>query len=176
MSVASKSCGASDNPCSSLSSVAEYLLAECHDAVLACFALAPCPDAIVAYVTTGDGDGIADSLTVAVREIAPEGAVGGGLAWKVTFLVRLRESGWPVVTTDGSSVILPPVDEQVAATRNLLAHGEALIRRLSTLSRERRLTPRGSRVVGDSIGRLTPLQPSGGVAGWEIPITVKLGG
>ena len=165
--------------CSVLWQIADYLLCKTYEAVGSCFAGACCDGQISAYVTTGQGDdGIVDQLTVSLLQIDPSvltASIGPGL-YRATFLVRLHESGWPTARVDGDTVIPPAPEEQARAIQQLMAHGEAMHRRLTHLRASGQILPPGMNPprLNSAIGQLAPVFPQGGVAGWTILVTIDL--
>lgn len=165
-----------DPCCTTLGAFADHLRCEALDAIMACFEPGSC-EPFTSYVSMGAGDdGIADSLIVSVNTMLPSAnttSVGFSL-WNMTFDVRLRESGYPMVQTEGSQIVLPDPQLQHQATMQLMAHGEAIHRRLSALKTKRQLAPTGYQCLQGTIGSLLPLTPQGGVAGWSILVTVQM--
>lgn len=170
-------CDQPDACCVSLYDIAAHLLAETYDAVLNCYpTVEDCPP-LAAYVTMGTGDdGITDAVTVAMMTIAgsPNTRAGGLGLWRSTFIVMLRESGWPTVRVNGDEILMPAPDLQVRAAQHVFSMGEAIHRRLAALQTSRGLTPAGVPCAMASIGVMSPLNPQGGVVGWQIPVTVDL--
>lgn len=176
MAIPSSPCEGSGQTCTSLYDIANHLLTEVFDALLAT-AEPSCCGEIAAYVTVGQGDdGAQDALTVSIVSItsSPNTRPGGLGLFRGSFDVRLRESGWPTVEVAGEEILLPEPTRQATAAAYLLSRGEAIHRRLSALMTSRGLVPAGVRCSNASIGTLSPLYPQGGVAGWVIPVTVDL--
>ena len=176
MAIPSSPCEGSAQACTSLYDIADHLLTEVFDALLAT-AEASCCGEIAAYVTVGQGDdGAQDALTVSITSItsSPNTRPGGLGLYRASFDVRLRESGWPTVEVAGEEILLPEPTRQATAAAYLLSRGEAIHRRLSALMTSRGLVPEGVRCSNASIGTLSPLYPQGGVAGWAIPVVVDL--
>lgn len=162
--------------CTDLADIAAHLLSEVYDALLEC-RTPECNEEVVAYVTMGNGDdGIVDSLTVAVLSASPSGANRPGTfgLHRAEFDVRLRESGWPTASVEGSVITMPDPAVQASAARYMLSRGEAMHRKLAAMTTSRGLVPAGIRCSNGTLGRLTPLNPQGGVAGWSISVTVDL--
>lgn len=162
--------------CSELWRISDHLLCKVFEAVNTCF-IPGCDPQLVAFVTTGQGDdGIKDKLTVSLLQIDPSTlttAVGPGL-YRATWIVRLHESGWPIVRTSGDTITPPPPEEQEMAIQQLMAHGEAMHRRLAHMRANKMMTPSGMRCLNSMLGQMTPVFPSGGVAGWEIQVTIDV--
>lgn len=162
--------------CSALWLISNHLLCSVFEAVGSCF-IPGCDTGVAAFVTTGQGDdGVIDKLTVSLLQIDPSvltTSVGPGL-YRATWIVRLHESGWPVAGVDGDRIIPPPPAEQERAVQQLLAHGEAIHRRLAHLRASKQMTPSGMNCLNSLVGQLTPVFPAGGVAGWEIQVTIDL--
>jgi hypothetical protein len=161
--------------CTSIADIAEFLLAEAYDAVSRC--LPDDCDPLQAYLTVGSGDdGIVDAVTVSYNDINRLGSTKGTVAMhRVTFDVRLRESGWPVVKVEGSVIEMPDPVRQNELARHVFAHSEAMYRRLAFLVRNglaRCGTAVGCRNA--EIGRLNPLSPQAGVVGCSVSITVDV--
>lgn len=172
------SCDPAELCCTSLSDIAEHLLAETWKALVECDPLlATCP--IAKYVTLGNGnDGLQDALTVAYLTAGPvrvdprTRALG---AYEAGFEVRLRESGWPMASFDSGGQAYPPDwEEQANKARQALAHGEKMYRHLIWLNNAKNLTPPGSRCSNVRLGQLTPLPPLGGVVGFTVQIAMDV--
>lgn len=174
--IPSAPCGLTPEPCCvSLSDIANHLLSETFDALGQCGEDA-C-EGILAYVTMGNGDdGVVDSLTVAfISTTASANTRAGQLGlYRATFDVRLRESGWPTAVVEGKQIALPDPAVQAVAARYMLSRGEAIHRRLASLSTSRGLVPAGVRCSNGSVGALSPLAPQGGVVGWTMQVTIDL--
>lgn len=163
-----------DQACNTLNQIAQHLLERTYAALSTCFS-GGCEGEIVAYVTSGQGDdGIMDALTVALLQIDPSPLTGptGSSLWRATFMVLLRESGWPIVRVSEGVPTPPPPEEQAQAIQQLFAHGEAIHRQLSFLKSRNQLSPTPCRQA--TIGSLLAVFPQGGVAGWSIPVTIDL--
>lgn len=162
--------------CNDLHRIAQHLLEKSYEALSSCF-LNGCDGQVVAYVTSGQGDdGVMDQLTVSMLSINPSlltTAVGPGL-YRALFEVRLHESGWPTARNEGGVIIPPQPEEQANAIGQLMAHGEALHRRLAYLKATKTITPAGMFCLQCTIGEMTPVFPQGGVAGWVVLITLDL--
>lgn len=167
--------------CVELFGVAHHVLTSVYDELLGCFEPSVTPP-LTAYVTMGSGDdGLWDALTVSVVNVRPStgssvgGIQRGPLLLRGSFEVRLRESGWPTVRVDGTTVILPSSEAQHQAARQSFAHGEAMYRKLLRMRSDGSFLPgdipalRGANV---EVGQLNPLTPLGGVVGWIAPFTV----
>lgn len=168
---------ADDTCCVWLYRIADHLLTETFNALLACYHDSSCKDQIAAYVTMGAADdGVNDALTVAIRDIIPSTRNGPGTIalFQANFEVRLRESGWPTIAEGPNDTILFPSSEQFAhAAAWTFARGEAMHAKLSSMMSKRQLTPSGFPCMNASIGTMVPLRPSGGVVGWTIPVAVN---
>lgn len=165
--------------CDSLFAFADNLRTNAMDALSQCFVDGRCGALFSSYVSMGFGDdGVADSLIVAVNQMNPSpGTQPVGLSlWQMTFDVRLRESGYPVVQSDGGgrTVAMPDPGLQHQATRQLMAHGEAIHKRLSNMKALGQLAPQGYVCAQGTIGQMLPLIPQGGVAGWTILVTINM--
>jgi hypothetical protein len=169
-------CATAEPCCDALYDTATHLLTETYDALMVCYPQ-DCCSPLVAYVTMGNGnDGVVDSLTVTFGQIAssPNTRPGNFGLYRATFFVRLAESGWPVARVDGETIIAPPPAEQAQAARHVYAMGEAMHRKLTYLQGVRRLVPDGVRCSNASVGIMQPVGPSGGVAGWSVPVVVDM--
>ena len=168
-------CEPADVCCVSVYDIAAYLLSETFDAITECYPK-EC-DPLAAYVTmSGTDDGIKDALTVAIVSIvgSPNTRPGGFGLWRATFNVALRESGWPTARIDGETIVLPQPVEQATAAQHVYSMGEALHRRLAFLMSNHRLVPSETACTAATLGSMVPLNPQGGVAGWQIPVIVDL--
>lgn len=175
--IPSSTCAADTPCCLELHSIANHLLVETYDAVMACYPGVECCPPLSAYVTLGEGDdGIVDSLTVSIRSIASSVNTRPGQLglWRATFAIRLSESGWPTARREGTAILMPEPEAQAVAIRHVLSMGEAIHKRLSNLQTRRGLVPDGIRCSNASLGGMTPVGPRGGVAGWLVPVTVDL--
>lgn len=170
-------CEPLDACCVSLYEIANHLLAEAYDAVLTCYPTEGDCEPLAAYVTMGSGDdGIKDALTVTSGSIdaSPNTRPGVFGLWRATFIVMLRESGWPTAHVDGDAIVLPAPTEQARAAQHVYSMGEALHRRLALLMMNRQLVPDTVSCSNGAIGSMVPLNPQGGVVGWQIPVIVDL--
>lgn len=168
--------------CVEMFGVAHNVLVAVYDDLRNCYPQST-TDPLVAYVTMGAGDdGVLDSLTVAVTGVRPStgssvnGTQRGPLLIRGSFDVRLRESGWPMVRVDGSTVTLPDPVKQNEAARQSFAHGERMYRKLLRMRALGEFagdisTLRGAHV---EVGQLSPLNPLGGSVGWLVPFTIDL--
>lgn len=163
-----------DACCRSYFDIADRLLAQGMDALREC-QTCDC-DGLTAYVTIGSGDdAIVDALTVALDGVAlaPSVRSGGAQVTRVSFVVRLRETGWPVAVSDGERIIPPDPNAQHAAALHLYAHCEALWRRLTHLQASRALLPDGVRGQC-SVAPMAMLNPTAGVVGCAITVTADI--
>jgi hypothetical protein len=162
--------------CLSLSDIATHLLTEMYDAITECYP-STCAQPLAAYITFGNGDdGIVDSLVVAAGQVTStsEARAGQMNLWRATFTIRLSESGWPTARIEGEEIVLPTPQEQQIAARHVFSMGEAMHRRLSHLMFHRALVPSTVRCSNATVGTMVPVPPSGGVVGWQVPVTVDL--
>lgn len=169
----------SEARCVSLYDIAAHLVTHSYEAIMEVYPSADCCEALSAYVTMGRGDdGVVDSVIVALADVRMDAASVPGVFATHTaqFNVILRESGWPTIYLDADGAIaLPAPAEQNAAARHSYSHAEAMYRRLAYLQNTRSLTPDGMPCTRQTIGVLTPLNPSGGVVGWQVPVFIQLG-
>lgn len=137
---------------------------------------AKCCETPIAYLSQGEGDdGIVDALTVVLKTITPEpGQAGQMFRNRAVFDVRLREAGWPMVSTDNTSIDMPDPKVQHALAGHAWAHAEAVYRRLVYLAQQRELQPRGMRVMDGVVGTMRMLSPQGGVVGMVVPVTITM--
>lgn len=161
--------------CQTSAAVGAHLLAHAFEAITQCFDDGCCT--IAAYQTLGRGDdGQVDAVTVTYlgqSPIADARARGRGpQAQRLSFDVRLRESGWPMVREEGGVIVLPDPLEQNRLAGVVQGHIEAMYRHLLRLARHRQLTPAGVRCFGGSVSPLTPLTPLAGVVGGFVTVTV----
>lgn len=70
---------------------------------------------------------------------------------------------------------LPPVAEITAAAGRLQAGAMTLWRGIARARRDGTLAPALDSCDGAQLSRLVPLGPSGGYAGWELPVRLDLG-
>lgn len=162
--------------CGDLFAFADYLRCQAAGA-LDQFFEGGCDSQITSYVSMGPGDdGIPDTLTVSTDTMLP--SVGtqsvGFSAWNMTFEIRLRESGYPMLQRSGDVLEMPNPELQHKATAQLFAHGEAIHKRISALKEKRQLAPEGFRCLSGTVGALNPLPPLGGVAGWVLQVTIQM--
>lgn len=174
----SDDCIPGEQCCDTLFRVSDYLLNESYQALLACYS-GPCEiSSIARYVTLGRGDdAVPDALTVAfTTSIVPAKSDQRLSLWRATFELRLRQSGWPMAHTDstGQVVFGPEWQSQTAKARQAYGHGEKMYRHLIWLNNSRQLPPPSFNCSNAQIGALTPMNPSGGVVGWLVPITMDV--
>lgn len=163
--------------CVNLYDIANHILAEVYDAIQECYPPEGCCDPLAAYVTLGSGDdGIPDALTVSVDSInGSANTIPGGFGlWRANFNVLLRESGWPTAYAEGDTIVRPHPSDQARAAQHVFSMGEAIHRRLAKMQSSRAMVPIGIRCSNASIGSMTPLNPQGGVAGWQVSVGVDL--
>lgn len=175
--IPSTPCSTSDPCCFSLHDIATHLLTHTYDALIECYPPPDCCTPLRAYVTLGNGDdGIVDAVCVMAGGIIGTANQQPGMMnlWRSTFTVRLLESGWPTARVDGDTIVLPSVEEQQAAAVHVYAMGEAMHRRLSYLASKRSLTPSNVRCSNATLGPFLPIPPQGGVAGWQVTVSVDL--
>ncbi len=171
--------------CTTLFDVANYILNTVYDGLISCIA----PDCaggtptLHKYVTMGNGDdAIVDSLTVAFQGSIVTGksidGAGNTLpvnAWKGAFEVRLRESGWPVVSTAGDQITPPDPAMQHAMARHALGHGEKMFRLLRNMVNTKKLTPSTyAQPTVATLDGLRTLNPLGGVIGFVATVNLEL--
>lgn len=163
--------------CSTLDEIANHLLCKAYEALNSCFVGGSCEGEVAAYVTSGQGDdGVTDKLTVAVLQMTPSVLTvetGPGM-YRALFEVRLHESGWPTVRNENGTIIPPPPEEQALASSQLLAHGEAIHRRLTHLRATKKIAPPTLPMLNSLVGDMVPVFPQGGVAGWTVNVTIQL--
>lgn len=168
--------------CTTIYDISNFILNTVYDALLDCMPLGCNGETmkLLHYVTMGQGDdGIADSLTVsflgAVASSKSSDNTGHSLPVGVSrgsFDVRLRESGWPIVRTEGGIIDAPDPKMQHAIARHAYAHGEKMYRVLRGMVQSRRLTPTAlPKPSFGSIGDLRALSPQGGVVGFAATVT-----
>lgn len=166
--------------CSDLISIAEHLRDELVEALNACID-DEC-NLIVGYATMGQGDdGVVNALTVEFDGAEPTAGSASGntqlpiVIARSTFTVRLRESGWPTVTQEGSAAVPPQPSRQHVAAYHAFAHGELMYRTLLSMKASRSIVPSTVRgCLNVVIGPLQPLRPSGGVVGFTARVSVDL--
>lgn len=172
--------------CTNLFDYADHILDQALAAYNEC-RTEECP-AIVAYVTLGRGDdGIVDALTVAFTGVVPKPVQANGTVWvnEATFVLRLRETGWPVVSDEGGVITFPDPVVQNNLARHVYGRLERILRRMVWLARpgfgsvataERgRMAPDGVPYLKASVSGISPLDPQGGVIGGFMTITITFG-
>lgn len=159
-----------------MSDIATHLLTEMYDAITECYPTT-CSQPLAAYITFGNGDdGIVDSLTVSAGTVqaTPNQRAGQFNLYRVTYTIRLLESGWPTAHVDGDVIVMPSPDAQAIASKHVFSMGEAMHRRLSSLVTQRALVPSSVRCSNATVGTMQPIPPSGGTVGWQVPVVVDL--
>lgn len=159
--------------CTGAYDFANTLLAHCSEALWGC--QDNVCDRTPTYVTIGLGDdGNPDALTVAVRDWTVQPSTPGRnlVVLRTTFEVRLKVSGWPVVSDEGGVITFPAATDQNRLA--LFAYGwlEAIYRRAGWFVGQRGQLPQ--KVGAVSIGNLTPLSPQGGVVGGFFTVQADL--
>lgn len=163
--------------CVSWVTIAQNLLDIAGAALAECFPQDDCAG-IAQYITMGTAnDGVGDALTVdftgAVRTFDSNKIIA---RTRLTFAVRLRESGWPMAQAENGVIVAPDIATQRVATRHALSHAEKLWASISVASRNGAVVD-GTGIPGCpavTLGLMTPLTPSGGVVGFVLPVTVDL--
>jgi hypothetical protein len=156
--------------------IAYHLLTEVYDALTECYP-SDCVTPLRAYVTFGDNDdGVVDALTVSAGSItsSANSRPGGYGLYRMTYNIKLIESGWPTARIEGETIIPPPPEESAAAAKHVFAMGEAMHRRLAYLTTHKALTPPSVRCSNAAAGTMAPIPPSGGTIGWRVPVLVDL--
>jgi hypothetical protein len=152
---------------------ADALLTQCREALAGC--QTDVCDPTPAYVTFGAGDdGNPDALTVAVRgwSVIPQPPGRNIVVLRTTFEVRLKVSGWPMVSDEGGVITFPTPDDQ--HRQAFFAYGwlEAIYRRAGWFVGQRGQLP--VKVAAVSIGDTTPLPPQAGVVGGVFVVTADI--
>lgn len=174
--------------CNGIFDIAQYVLNRVYDGLVGCLPKG-CdgqPMQLLPYVTMGQGDdGVADSLTVAFLGAIPSpnsldqnGRLKGPSLFRGDFDVRLRESGWPLIRTDGGQLNAPDPALQQAIARHAYAHGEQMFRVLRSLA-ARVATPGGwlanyPNPAFATASQLRTINPQGGIVGFSSVLTVDL--
>lgn len=169
-------CDPTDIDCASLYQLGDWYLANALDSLKVVRGDAGgCCDELIGYLTLGDGDdGITDAVTVAFRTITPSADQRGTIANVARFDVRLRESGWPMVNTDGGTVNMPDPVRQNALAGFVWAELEVMHRRFQQLQARHQLQPVGFRVVHGVLSPFRALNPSGGVVGGVVSLDITM--
>lgn len=166
--------------CTGLWDHAELLRVTAFDAVEACVPPDGCvyPD-LASWVSHGFNteDPVADFLVVSLVGFGPApqsrdpyGALQVPALWRARFRVRLLETGWPMVGDNGEDIWVPDPEQIMQSSVHLYSHGEAMYRALADKVARKQIDDCGCKFHG--IEDLTPLDPSGGAAGWETHVTV----
>lgn len=142
-----------------------------------CIPPGDCFGGLVGYVTIGGfpQDPLCDSLIVTATNIASSSGVAGKLRsiaqHRVSFLIQLHESGFPMIGVAGDDIFVPPPDLVHAVSKHAYAHGERMYRSaLEALAGPNPID--GCGFV--SIDSFTPIDPSGGCVGWQLRVTVNV--
>ena len=175
---------AEDVCCTTLFDMAEFILFSVRDALADCMPNADCGcEPLDSYVTLSGDDGITNALTVEIQSVGPSPITATGSSGvqrplglqRVTFVVRLRESGWPMAYVDDNVIVAPDPTAQHFASRHAYAHGERMYRQLLfMLSTSTGFAPDGVIYTRASLSPLTALLPTAGVAGFFTSVTVDL--
>lgn len=180
MALPHEGCAPGDVCCDSLFAIAENILEIAHTAVVGC-SVTDCElPGLAGYVSMGTqiNDPLADYLVVSVGQVFPAPANNStGVMhlplYRVSFQVKLLETGWPMPTGDGEEIIPPPPDLVHNVTRHAYAHGEIMYRALANALARKQLVP-DCHDCYQAITPLTPVEPSGGTTGWLCTITTGL--
>lgn len=186
MPLPQQSCEVSDDVCCTVMwDVANFVLNSVYDGIVDCFPL-DCngePMPFTKYVTMGNGDdGIVDSLAVAIQTVSPTtgssdntGVMKGVTLFRAAFDVRLREGGWPIVSTNGGVIQAPDPAMQHAISRHAYAHGEKMYRVLRSMVSSHTVLPSAMPRPGfANLAPLRALQPLGGAVGFATTLQVDL--
>lgn len=140
---------------------------------------------IEGFVTMGRGQEypIFDALIVSFMALSPTPRssdahrnISGAPLWRITWQVKLVESGWMVfVPSDDEEVVPAPPELIHSNARHAFSHIESLYRALANAVITRSLPGLCGSEVDQScyanISELTPLEPSGITVGWVFTIT-----
>lgn len=175
-----------DTCCNTVFDIAQFVLNTVYDGIIGCMPFDCNGQAMPLrrYVTLGQGDdGIADSLTVAFMGANPSTGSfdnnGNLLAvskYRADYDVRLREAGWPMVSTDGGKLDAPDPVMQMAIARHAYAHGEKMFRVLRNLARGAKTTWLSGypNPAFCTVNQLRTINPQGGIVGMSAVLTVDL--
>lgn len=185
MPLPSQSCEiTTETCCTALFDIANYILNVVYEGLVGCLPL-DCdgnPMPLAKYVTMGSGDdGIADSLTVAFQgsTITQNSSDGRGVTMPIImergeFEIRLRESGWPIVTTNGV-VNAPEPAVQHAIARHAYAHIEQFRKTIRMMVAQKNVSPAGvPKPNFCQLLDLRTLNPQGGIVGCVASIRMTL--
>lgn len=175
--------------CDSLWLIGERIRTVASDAVLACFD-EDCTEAFTTWQTEGariewpHGESLIVTFVRATPKISSRersGPLAPLVVTRAEYLVELRETGWPILSTDPTETIHTPEWQQYhALAKHARAHGEkmwrALVHAASTTSpAERMFSPSTNPHVLDKgvlVNDLTPLARPGPQAGYQVTVTV----
>lgn len=164
--------------CDSFFELADALLEVVHTAMLDCYD-GECE--IASFVSVGEPVFTAggDYVSVWVSSVdwtgLPDGR--GGTAHRsrprVTFGVKVMESGWPTLETAGGPIQVPEPDRMHLLAKHSMAHIELVVRRVNTSVRDHswELTY-GSTYQG--LGPVRPTQRTSGLVGWTFTVTMEV--
>lgn len=174
--------------CDSLFLLADRIRTVAFEAVLCCVEES-CQQEYRSYVTMGPriqdlkGDSVVVTMTTSNNTSMTTTTLGRQsplVATRSTFLVELRENGWPQPKARGNN-IEPPAPEAVNfAAAHSMGHAEAMWRALSDAAAQRNGTtrmfplPTNRHVIqgGVGVGPLTPVGPQAYQVAWTVVVTV----
>ena len=161
---------------------------------VACNAVLNCSDPgcdtqMRSYMTIGDRiqDLIGDSLIITLRNASPatttrsaNGRIGPTPITRATYLLELRENGWPVAQTKGTTIETADPAAVHAAAAHSMSHAEAMyaaiVNGFSTWIGETAMFPinRNPHIIMDSVnvGLLLPVGPQSIQAAWSVELSI----
>jgi hypothetical protein len=177
-----------DTCCNTLFLMADRIRTVAFDAVLCCVDES-CRQPYRSYVVAGNriqdlvGDSVIVTLqtaTSAAMTNTPQGRLSPLSVTRSTFLLELRENGWPQAKTVGRNIEVPSGESLNAASAHSMAHAEKMWRSLvdaaATRNGNNRLFPitNNHHVIqgGVGVGPLTPVGPQAYQMAWSVIVTV----
>jgi len=168
--------------CNALYETAVHLLNVVYPDLIDCIGEPECPvQSIQPFVQHGvePDDPLCDTLIVYIVNISTSTGsttLAGGLAlapkYRVTYRMRLRESGWPMAYAVDEQIYAPDPAVVNAIARHSYAHGERMFRSIANAHAQRALAPGSCSVV--NIGEFRPVPVGAYCVGWEIDITLDV--
>ena len=170
--------------CTSLFDTAEFLLYSVRDALDDCLPGTDCGcDPLDYYVTFSGDDGNDNALTVEIQTVSPspgtltgKGTMQRGVSlYRAAFVLRLRESGWPITQVEGNVIVAPDPQAQHFASKHAYAHGERMYRKLSSMiATPGGMAPDGVIYTSAQLQPLHALLPTTGVAGFFTTVILDM--
>lgn len=161
--------------CTSIYDAISAVVGVAHAGVVACLGEALC-DSVTGYVSIAQpnnptGDYVAGWM-VSMDARAGANAAQQGMMLVVPTLtigIRLMETGYPMVNEGGGGTV-PSFNQLNAISLHAYSHAEMMYRRVLNALVTRQISCCGFQAIGP----LVPVEPSGGLVGYQFTVTVTL--